>query len=77
MNLFYYAASDIKDSGDTNFIAPEVICEKDIITDHDVDNYDNGLPPQEYDAFVLFADDDRDFVIELIDNLETIGYRVT
>ncbi|CAO1348269.1 unnamed protein product [Diamesa serratosioi] len=68
--------TDIKESGVTNFIPPEIICEKDIITDHDVDNYDNGLPPQEYDAFVLFADDDRDFVLELIDNLETIGYKL-
>ncbi|XP_055920412.1 myeloid differentiation primary response protein MyD88 [Eupeodes corollae] len=42
----------------------------DILTSEDVQNAQIGLPPQKYDAFVLFADEDYEFATELISRLE-------
>lgn len=41
-----------------------------ILTVDDLPRIPNGLEPQHYDAFVLFADDDIDFATQLIDTLE-------
>ncbi|KAF2904645.1 hypothetical protein ILUMI_01529 [Ignelater luminosus] len=41
-----------------------------ILTHDDLKRYEKGLGPQLYDAFILFADDDIDFAIELIEYLE-------
>lgn len=35
-----------------------------------------GLLPQQYDAFLLFADEDIDFATEIIENLETNNFKV-
>lgn len=43
---------------------------KDIITMDDFERNKLGLPPQTYDAFVLFADSDIDFATELIETME-------
>ncbi|XP_055837535.1 myeloid differentiation primary response protein MyD88 [Episyrphus balteatus] len=44
--------------------------DQDILTNDDVQNAMQGLPPQMYDAFVLFADEDYNFAMELITRLE-------
>lgn len=44
--------------------------DKHILTRDDVMRINEGLEPQRYDAFVLFADDDIDFATELIENME-------
>lgn len=43
---------------------------QDILTTEDAKNAELGLPPQMYDAFVLFADEDYDFATHLIERLE-------
>lgn len=35
-----------------------------------------GLSPQQYDAFLLFADEDIDFATEIIENLESNDVKV-
>lgn len=40
------------------------------MTIDDVNRISEGLDPQTYDAFVLFADDDIDFATELIETME-------
>ncbi|XP_072376261.1 myeloid differentiation primary response protein MyD88 [Diabrotica undecimpunctata] len=46
------------------------IDDKDIITHDDTERKSLGLPPQTYDAFVMFSDDDINFAIEIINKLE-------
>ncbi|XP_028128702.2 myeloid differentiation primary response protein MyD88 [Diabrotica virgifera virgifera] len=46
------------------------IDDKDIITHDDAERKSLGLPPQTYDAFVMFSDDDINFAIEIINKLE-------
>lgn len=41
-----------------------------VLTREDIVRLENGLGPQHYDAFVLFADEDTNFVTELIDKME-------
>lgn len=41
-----------------------------ILTNDDVQNALQGLPPQKYDAFLLFADEDYNFAMEIITRLE-------
>lgn len=50
--------------------------EEDILTVHDVDRSSQNLPPQIYDAFILFADEDIDFATELIERMEDCGLRL-
>ncbi|VEN55421.1 unnamed protein product, partial [Callosobruchus maculatus] len=42
-------------------VPPPLIDDKDVLTYDDVLRKKSGLPPQIYDAFVLFAEDDIDF----------------
>ncbi|KAJ8932755.1 hypothetical protein NQ314_014455 [Rhamnusium bicolor] len=49
---------------------PDLDADKYILTVDDVSRISEGLEPQTYDAFVLFADDDIDFAIELIETME-------
>ncbi|CAG9860093.1 unnamed protein product [Phyllotreta striolata] len=44
--------------------------DKDIITYDDAERKKAGLPPEMYDAFVLFDDDDIDFATEIIKTME-------
>lgn len=41
-----------------------------VLTREDIVRLENGLGPQHYDAFVLFADEDTNFATELIDKME-------
>lgn len=41
-----------------------------ILTTDDVNRADKGLPPQKYDAFVLYADADLNYVSEMLTKLE-------
>ncbi|XP_031350316.1 myeloid differentiation primary response protein MyD88 [Photinus pyralis] len=70
----YFIDEDIK--------AYQPTCEKDklsnvnpgldslVLTREDIVRLENGLGPQHYDAFVLFADEDANFATELIDKME-------
>ncbi|XP_018575417.1 myeloid differentiation primary response protein MyD88 isoform X2 [Anoplophora glabripennis] len=49
---------------------PDLDSDKYILTIDDVNRRSEGLEPQTYDAFVLFADDDIDFATELIETME-------
>ncbi|XP_039284701.1 myeloid differentiation primary response protein MyD88 [Nilaparvata lugens] len=42
-----------------------------ILTIDDTQRISLGLPPQNYHAFVLFADEDREFGIQIVETLET------
>ena len=56
----------------------EVIAnENEILTIDDAILSDQGLPPQQYDAFVLFADEDVDFATEIIEKMEEFGLKVS
>lgn len=60
---------------------PEISIEKpindeNIITKDDIIRAQEGLSPQLYDAFVLFADEDVDFATELIEKMENYGFKV-
>lgn len=37
----------------------------------DVYRLEQGLEPQHYDAFLLFADEDQDFAMQIMDRMET------
>jgi hypothetical protein len=37
----------------------------------DVYRLEQGLEPQHYDAFLLFAEEDQDFAIQIVDRMET------
>lgn len=50
--------------------------ELEVLTRGDFNRIQAGLPPQNYDAFVLFADEDIDFTTELIDKMEGSGYKL-
>jgi len=37
----------------------------------DVHRLEQGLEPQRYDAFLLFAEEDQDFAMQILDRMET------
>jgi hypothetical protein len=37
----------------------------------DVYRLEQGLEPQHYDAFLLFAEEDQDFAMQIVDRMET------
>lgn len=37
----------------------------------DVHRLEQGLGPQHYDAFLLFAEEDQDFAMQILDRMET------
>lgn len=67
-------------SGSVSSISPSMLPstpEHDVLTVDDAYLSQQGsLSPQIYDAFVLFADEDTDFALELIDRMETFGFKV-
>ena len=50
--------------------------EQNIITNDDLHLAQEGLPLQQYDAFVLFADEDINFATEMIEKLEYFGLKL-
>lgn len=52
-------------------IEPTTNCDQKVLTYDDQKLVLQGLSPQQYDAFLLFADEDIDFATEIIENLET------
>ncbi|KAJ9590665.1 hypothetical protein L9F63_016293, partial [Diploptera punctata] len=44
--------------------------DKQILTIADVYRFEQGLEPQRYDAFLLFAEEDQDFAMRIVDKLE-------
>lgn len=50
--------------------------EENILTIDDVSLAENNLPLQQYDAFILFADNDIDFATEMIEKVENYGFKV-
>lgn len=51
--------------------------EETILTEDDVKLAQKGLPPQQYHAFVLYADEDVEFATELIERMESAGLKVS
>ena len=51
--------------------------EEKILTEDDVKLAQRGLPPQQYHAFVLYADEDVEFATELIERMESAGLKVS
>jgi len=51
--------------------------EDNILTIDDVALAEKNLPLQQYDAFILFADEDIDFAAEMIEKIEASGSKVT
>lgn len=50
--------------------------EERILTEDDVKLAQRGLPPQQYHAFVLYADEDVEFATQVIERMETAGLKV-
>lgn len=50
--------------------------EANILTIDDAILARQGLPPQQYHAFVLFADEDINFATEIIEKMEECGFKV-
>lgn len=50
--------------------------EEPILTEDDAKLAQRGLPPQQYHAFVLYADEDVEFAAELIERMEGAGLKV-
>lgn len=46
------------------------------LTIDDIILAEKGLPLQQYDAFILFADKDIDFATEMIEKVESFGMKV-
>lgn len=46
----------------------------EILTHNDLDLVRNGLAPQQYDAFILHAEEDGHYVEEMISKLENSEY---
>ena len=51
--------------------------EADILTRGDFSRIKAGLPPQNYDGFVLFADEDIEFATKLVEKMEEAQFKVT
>lgn len=51
-------------------------CDQKVLTYDDQKLAFQGLSPQQYDAFLLFADEDIDFATEIIENLESNDVKV-
>lgn len=47
-----------------------------LLTKDDIKLAQLGLPPQQYHAYVLYADEDVDFATELIERMENAGLKV-
>lgn len=47
-----------------------------ILTKHDVLRAEKGLPPQVYDAFLLFVDEDMIYAMDVIQRMEAFGFKV-
>lgn len=47
-----------------------------LLTEDDVKLAQQGLPPQQYHAFVLYADEDIEFATEVIEKMEDYGLKV-
>lgn len=52
------------------------IDESNLLTVHDVELAKQGMAPQHYDAYVLFADEDINFATEIIEKMEDCGLKV-
>lgn len=50
--------------------------EGDVLTVADATLAQQGLPPQQYDAFLLFADEDIDFGTEILERMEDANFKV-
>ena len=61
----YQPNSEITETYNTNYGLDSLV-----LTREDIVRIENGVGPQHYDAFVLFADEDTNFATELIDKME-------
>lgn len=62
----------------SNKIEPEYFSEAshtELLTNNDLDLVRNGFAPQQYDAFLLYAEEDGHYAEELISNLENSKYQ--
>lgn len=50
--------------------------ESSLLTLQDIILAKQGLPPQKYDAYVLFANEDINFATEIIEKMEDFGLKV-
>lgn len=50
--------------------------DNDILTNQDSDCIEKGQPLKNYDAFVIYHDDDIDFASTLIENCKNMGYSI-
>lgn len=66
----YILVEDIKGYDEKLVIHDILQSEETILTVDDITRINQGLEPQRYDAFVLFADEDIDFATMLIDTME-------
>lgn len=66
----YILVEDIEGYDEKSVIQDTLQTEETILTVDDVTRINQGLEPQKYDAFVLFADEDIDFATMLIDTME-------
>lgn len=51
--------------------------DSEILTIHDAKNKQMGLPPQHYDAFMVYSEDNIEFATEVLDVLEKQGFNVS
>lgn len=66
----------LKNITQCNTSPPTAKSDANILTIDDVTRSNQGLAPQQYDGFVLFADEDIDFATELIERMEDCGFKL-
>lgn len=59
-----------QDNADYSASSVGISVDKDILTVDDVCRIERGLQPQNYDAYLLFAEDDVDFAMQIVDKME-------
>lgn len=63
-----------------NLINPEnqslLDSDANILTQDDVLRAEKGLPPQVYDAFLLYVDEDMNYALDVIQRMEAFGFKV-
>lgn len=62
---------------DSELVDEEGYVEERLLTGDDVKLAERGLPPQQYNAFVLYADEDVEFASKLIERMEDVGLKVS
>jgi len=65
--MLYYTVVHVADK----VLYDTASCKLHVFLAADVQRLEQGLEPQHYDAFLLFAEEDQDFAMQILDRMET------